>query len=42
MRLMIVIFLIVLAVIVDQTQFRGYYFNQLFLTIERSLNYITR
>lgn len=42
MRYMIAIFLVVLLVIIDQTQFHGYYGSQLSLMAQRAVNYFTR
>jgi hypothetical protein len=39
---MIAILLVVLLVIVDQTQFRGYYTKQVSLIMERAIDYVTR
>jgi hypothetical protein len=40
MRYMIAILLVVLLVIIDQTQFRGYYTGQLSLMMERAIDYV--
>jgi hypothetical protein len=39
---MIAILLVVLLVIIDLTQFRGYYIGQLSLTMERAIDYLRR
>jgi len=39
---MIAILLIVLLVVIDQTQFRGYYGSQLSLMVQRAISYVTR
>jgi hypothetical protein len=42
MRYMIAILLLVVLVIIDQTQFHGYYGSQLSLMAQRAISYVTR
>ena len=42
MRYMIAILLMVLLVVIDQTQFNGHYGAQLSQLMERAISYVTR